>query len=587
MRVLLFSALPVFPMVAAWAQPLGPIEPEDGGLIDLPMLRDPVLTAAPRTVEFDPRFKPMWLLAMDRPEFDLRLDAVKAFIKVREEGMPDLDDVVPALVDRLSNDENIKVRLAAAEALIAFDARQAAEPMLAAAQAPHNIGAGMSLTVDPALAAWGYASAAPVWMRRVEEIDADPIRAASAMRSLAAVNAAEAIEPLRAVATDPDRRIDLRLEAGRAVGAIAKQGLIEPARGLADGDRLDRQITVAMLASHTDADAVALLKTLAVDDDPATAAAALAVLNTIDPAIVVGMAESLTAREDANVRYQVTEALASDGSDESIALLGSLLDDRSVAVRNRAREALAAFDAKPDRRDAVRAELAAALRRDGWRGLEQSALLAGILDDKSTAERLTQLLDRERAEVRLATAAALRQLAVPETLPDMLTRAEVLTDASPDAAPGQSAAFGRETTQLFMAFGEMGYEPAEPVMKQYIPKDSGFDGHARSAAVYALGKLYEGRLNGEYADAFRGRLSDITPMDPEYELVRRFAAIGLGRMGARGALGTLNGFADKEPNGDVGSACRWAIERITGEAPAAPEPIVSRPRDFFLVPLDD
>lgn len=586
-RVLLFSVLPAFSVLLAAAQPLGPIVPEDGGLIDLPMLRDPALAVPESVIEFDPRYKPMWLLAMNRPEFDLRLDSIEAFAEVSRDGMTGLDDVVPALMDRLSNDENIKVRLAAADALAVFDARQAADPMLVASQDLRNVGSGMVLAVDPSLAVWSHAPAVPVWMARLEQVNADPTRAASAMRSLATVKATDAIAPLLDVAIAPNQRVDLRLEAGRALGHIATQGLVEDAQRLAQGARLDRQIAVMMLGSHTDVEAVALLRTLAVDDDPATAAAALGVLNTIDPAVVVGMAAELVDRNDANVRYQAAEALATDGSDESIVLLGELLNDRSVAVRNRAREALVVFAAQSDLGGAVRAELADALERDGWRGLEQSALLAGIIDDKTTSGRLTQLLDHDRAEVRLATAAALRQLAVPETMPMMLDRAKVLTEVYSDSTLGKAAAFGRETTQLFMAFGENRFAPAEAVMKQYIPKSSGFDGDARAAAVYALGKLYEGQLNNEYVGAFRGRLSDINPMDPEYDLVRRFAAIGLGRMNAQAATGVLNRFASDEATTEVGAACRWSITRITGQAPPEPEPIVSRPRDFFLVPLDE
>jgi HEAT repeat protein len=146
-------------------------------------------------------------------------------------------------------------------------------------------------------------------------------------------------------------------------------------------------------------------------------------------------------------------------------------------------------------------------------------------------------------------------------------------------------ALGEETTQLFQAFGQMRYAEAEPLMRRYIPKNSGFYGSARAAAVYALGKLHEDELVDDLARQFASRLSDIDPMNPELNEVRRFAAIGLGRMKAAGQTRVLERFHQEENSSvDIGAATRWALIRITGETMPPLKSLEYREMGWFLEP---
>src|SRR5699024_1673613 len=93
------------------------------------------------------------------------------------------------------------------------------------------------------------------------------------------------------------------------------------------------------------------------------------------------------------------------------------------------------------------------LLSDSWGQLEQAALLAKQLDDKSTARRLVELLDYPRPEVRLAAATALRRFHLPDTMPALLKRAKKLTQMAPSAKKKKAKWIGYETTQLLQAFG--------------------------------------------------------------------------------------------------------------------------------------
>ena len=145
---------------------------------------------------------------------------------------------------------------------------------------------------------------------------------------------------------------------------------------------------------------------------------------------------------------------------------------------------------------------------------------------------------------------------------------------------------GRETTQLMMAMGDMDYRPAEPLMRRYIPKGS-FDVMARAAAIWALGKLREGRADSTLVTLLEGRLADIHPPVPEMEEVRRFSAIALGRMQDAAPLETLHSFLEMEQtNVEIGGACRWAIIQITGEQLPPLRPFDVDQTGWFLKPLE-
>ena len=582
--------------IAIAGEPSEPLAPANGALIDLPMLRDPNLADPPRIAQFDPGLKSLWLSALARPEYDLRVAAIRAFVEARQRGMEDLEDVLPDVLRRLEEDGQADVRLAAARAMVAFDYRDSAAALLHAGGASENIGLDMTGITDVTLARWDYEPARAVWREQasVALALAEPIRAVSAITSLGTVVDPEAAPQLRELVTDQTLTSAVRLAAARALGRCAASGLTAIAASLHESlNSLDRLIAAEMLRSHQDSEAVRVLDRLAGDPNPTVASTALQVLNGIDPQIIVPRAQEFFAHADFNVRLETARAVVTDRTVGSVRLLADRLNDSSVVLRSLARQTLINFDADVALSAAVRQNVQQQLAYDDqehWRALEQAAFIAGVLEIKTMAARLIELLDFGRDEVRLASATAMRMLAIEQTLPALLAHTQKVSKvvkagmAKNDYVP--FVVHGREVTQLFMLFGQIEYAPAHELMRQYIPKHS-YAPMTRSAAIYALGKIYEGNLDKELAGQLTTRLSDVNPMDPEFPTVRRMSAVGLARMNATEKMGTLEHFLDKgSQTADIRGSCRWAIMQMTGKQLPPLEAIKSKQSGWFLEPIE-
>ncbi|MBX9580085.1 MAG: hypothetical protein K2X87_07215, partial [Gemmataceae bacterium] len=198
--------------------------------IDSLMDRDPELPAPAVVTVFPKGLPAAWARALDRPEVDYRCQAALAVADARAKGVAGLEVLIPALVRELDRaDQHPTVRLAAAKALVALDAKGAAAPSFVRLMAADDI--DLREVIEPALAGWGYAPAGAVWLGRLEK---PPYRrpAVLAARGLAALKDPAAVPRLREVMTSPDASAAARLEAAKAVGVI------RPAGGEADADRL-------------------------------------------------------------------------------------------------------------------------------------------------------------------------------------------------------------------------------------------------------------------------------------------------------------------------------------------------------------
>jgi hypothetical protein len=134
---------------------------------------------------------------------------------------------------------------------------------------------------------------------------------------------------------------------------------------------------------------------------------------------------------------------------------------------------------------------------------------------------------------------------------------------------------------LFIAFGDQGYRPAEPLMREYLPKDHPLGLESRAAATWAVGLFYEGNLQPDLVTLFVGRLND-AGIYGDTDQVRDMAAIALGRMKAESALPDLRKFASQGM-----LSCYWAIEQMTGEKTPTPDEEIIVVDDWFLAPLRD
>jgi len=555
-----------------------PFEMWDDPKIEFP---DPITT-------FSPKLVPLWAEALDGPEVDLRREAADNVILAHERGMPGLEGMIEPLRRALRRpDPHPLVALAATRALVALNARQAAEELF-----EHSKTDGMDVAkiVEPALAQWDYGPIRRVWLERLENPKTHRRRLILAISGLATAGEVEAVAKLLELSQSTMVPGDVRLAAARSLGRIKTDGLNTIARKLAEDKSpkkiIDRVIAASLIESHRDESSLKLMTELALDSEPAVAAITLATLLQIDPDHVLPIVEPTIANADANVRRLGARALVARPTLESVKLLGAMLDDPHPGLREYVRQSLEALAEKPGLADQIIDVAVQMLSTSRWRGLEQASLLLTALDHKPAAPRLVELLDFDRPEVFIAAAWGLGQLAVPETFAAMCEKSRIETEKMLSGKP-RDAHVDRQVCHLNQALGRLKYAPCEDILRKNIPKGSPFSPDARAGAIWALGHLHAGNPDDELAALLGARLADIGPMFPEQPPVRMMSAVSLGRMKAEKSLDVLRKFlAADGVYSRVGYACGWTIELITGEPFDKPTAGEQSRMGWFLDPLD-
>ncbi|HZY88655.1 MAG TPA: HEAT repeat domain-containing protein, partial [Gemmataceae bacterium] len=482
-------------------------------LIDSPMYRDPDLPAPPVVTVFPKRAKELWLKALQRPEAEMRFRAADAIALAHRRGMKGMETTVAPLVAVLDRpDQHPTVRLAAARALVTLEAREAAPSLFKQAQAGD---VPLREAVEPALARWDYRPARAMWLERLRD-PATPHRAlVLAVRGLGAVRETEAADRLREMVLSGRTPGPVRLEAARALGAVRGEGLEADAERLAADGLVARLAAAALLQRHQGEAAVRLLRQLARDPEPAVAALAAGRLLEIDPKLVLPVLEHLLASRDAKVRSLGVEALRRLPAEKHVRPLADRLDDAHPEVRVNARRALHEFAAKKELRATVIAEAVRTLAGRQWRALEQAAILLTQLDHKPAAGRLLALLTFDRPEVFVTAAWGLRKLAVPVTLPAVLayvdgeSKRRLTGQDLPNRRGVSGAMIDHQLSQLNQFLGRQKYGPADAVLRRFIPHiGDRLGAESRTAAVWALGLLHEGKGDSGLAGPLQERLKD-------------------------------------------------------------------------------
>ncbi len=554
---------------------------------DDPMWQDPNLALPPPVKYFSKELKELWLQALQRPEVDMKRMAAGTIERAHIRGMTNLEDTIGPLVRELdAPSQHRVVRYAAASALIELNARQAAPVLMKYA----DMSLEMSCLVEPVLARWNYQPMRDVWLKRLNDHPPSRRRLNLAIDALGKLREPTAAKATKKLLLDRSMTVTLRLAAARALARIQTSDLEETARRLAsessDSRTVGRLMAATLLSEHSGDKAKELLIELALDKQPAVAAIAIRRLLRIEPTAVFPHVPQLLKSRDGKLRRLAAECVASVPKTESVKTLEPLLNDPHPDVRNFVRRALAKFSENSNLADPVIEAGRNVIRGESWRGLEQAAILLVVLDDKSVARRLVDLVGNPRFEVRVAAAWGLRKLAVPKALEGMLRMAKRESKRYREIDGTSEAVIG----QLFQAFGQMKYRPAEDFMRdEYLAKKPVYGWHSRAAAAWAIGHLYEGRDNRELAKQLLERLEDVDPPPPafpEYWEVRQMCAVSLGRMKAKSMLEKLKEWRNLEGiDSQIGYTCAWAIHNITGEPLPKPNAQIQAQTDWFLEPV--
>jgi HEAT repeat protein len=560
-------------------------------VIDSPMYQSPAFPGPPVEVIFPEELKPLWLRALQRPEADLRCKAAETIARARQRGMRGLETTVGPLLEALDQaGQTGAVRLAVAQALIALDAREAAPSLLRHAQS----GPGeLREVIEPALARWKYQPAGAVWLARLDDAKAAPHSLTLAIRGLAALGEAQAVERLRQLALSDQSDRTVRVEAGRALAALVPEGLEKDAEtllaGAAGSGLVPRLVAASLLRRHRGDRAVALLQRLAADEEPAVAALALARLVELDMQLVVPMLGGLLANPDAGLRLVAIEVLTRHPDEKKLGLLGDRIADPHLDVRRQARRSLLALAERKDLRSPVIRQGERLLAGGDWRGQEQATMLLAQLDHKPAGPRLVELLTSERPEVYVTAAWGLRRLGNPETLPAVVRHVDA-EERHFRAVTNPNAVIlvDHKLSQLNQLLGQQRHAPAERVLRRFVPRmgPPPFGQESRAAAIWALGLLHEGKPDHDLAKALEERLNDSRSIPPEDLRVRSMSAIAIGRMQAKECLPSLRSYFPEivPPRSLLNNACGWAIQQQTGEAMPPQQTVRPLQRDWFLVP---
>lgn len=557
---------------------------------DFLMDSDPKLQLPKPVKNFDPNLTALWMEALKRPEIDMQRMAAETIARAHLRGFPDLAKAVPRLEEILLADaSHPAARFAAARALIVLESRDLSDKLFEASQ---TYGTDLRQLIEPALAVWDNASAKAVWIERLGSAETRPRDLILAVRGLGKVREQSTLPGLLSITNDLTRNSSVRLEAASSAGKIAETGLEQDAKRLARNARtplfVNQLCAIRLLAHHSSEGAKQLLIELASHDEPAVAAAALQRLNEIDYSLVLPLAETAIRNSDPQVRRQGAMCLLRIPAVSHIAPLSQLLADPHPGLRREVCEGLYELSEKPGFSEPILDAAMRVLAGDKWQGHEQAALLLGTLEHKPAADRLVELLESPRVEVRIPAVWALRKVAVPKTIPALIDQARRLTERRRNEnQPG----LDEQVAHLFEALGVLRAKDAMPLLLEYVPK-TWAQKLSRGAAFWAIGRLKEGTRDAKLEAALAERILDFEPSPSEKIIVKEMSAIALGRMQAVDQAKMMRQYAMGDyieerlvVQGRLKLALGWAIRELTGEELPPPKPLTVSQGSWFLEPL--
>jgi HEAT repeat protein len=438
-----------------------------------------------------------------------------------------------------------------------------------------------------------------MWLDRLRNPQTAQRSLILAIQGLTTVQEAQAAQDLRTILERDTTAVSIQLEAARALGVLCPERLEDQAKRFLAAKAAPtmpaRMIAAWLLHRHSSPEAIAILQRLAEDKEPAVVVIAADRLLALDPDRVIPMVERLLASPDAKVRSLAVELLFQRPTPRNLHLLANQLDDRDPEVRVKARRHLLDLAAKAEHKGLILTEATRVLAGRQWRGLEQATILLTQLDHKPAAQRLVQLLKFDRPDVFITASWGLRKLAVPETLPAVVSHLEVemkrprSANLAEHEKDPRRAIVDHQFSQLNQFLGQQKYKPGLTVLQRFVPRppDDSYP-EARTAAIWALGLIHEGTPDVDLTFNLEERLNDTDSVPWEDARVRGMSAITMARTQAKDAIPSLQKHCPSyEWSTDyVNNACGWGLQKMTGKALPAPKTIQKMWRDWFLTPLD-
>ncbi len=551
---------------------------------DWPMFADPVMPEGKKILIVAEKLIPTWLDALASEDDEIRIDAVQTLRLAAQKKLPGLDVAIEPLMAVVADTENsATIRYTSASVLVLLDASQAKEVFLAGIQDGEY---EMSIITEPSLVKWKVKEMIDIWRART-----DTPKSGTLLRL--------AFKGLAALGTDKDRQsiVDfsasaansnaLRIDASQAIALYSETPYLAEAAELVNGSAADL-IIAANLASpvasqENQAQALEFQKRLCASSVYLAAGIAAEALGQWNQPAVIEMADVLETHKNRRARYAYIVALSNQMTVDRLFLLASYLDDPDPEIRVQVRQWLIEFSAEEDLSAGIVKITEDAVNSQSWRVQEQGMHLAVALDQKQVAPVLIKQLGSQRVEVLVTASWALRRLAVPATLPQVLAYCQSRTnDLMTENLPRDlEYEINEQFAHLYQMFGQMKYKPATKLLMRFTNKVEQLRFRIRASAGWALGKIWEDDLTGApgLEDLLYTRLTDEAPIPPEDNLVKRMCAIGLARIGSSNqkTIDALEKYREATTRQGVPSfsplytGSVWALTKLTGKN--YPEPV--------------
>ncbi|TWT92007.1 HEAT repeat domain-containing protein [Stieleria varia] len=543
---------------------------------EMQMYHRPELPTQQQRERFPEGIVELWAKALQRPDPQLQRMMVDQIADAYRRGMPGLESFIPTMVELAEKpDQSLDVVRAVAQTLITMEAKDHTDRL---ARWAVRYGLPIGKHVEPVLAQWQSTAMREQWIARINQSANNDSELLLAINGAGAIGLDSVVNQLTQWVIDESQSPSIRMAAARALASIDHEGVAATAGQILQGTRqnpmLDEILAVELLRKQTDKQLIPLLSRLADSKTSAVQAGALQILIAIDPELIDPYVDSAILSPDVNLRWVCVQGIAQAPQSNRMVQLARLLDDLNPTLRRDVASLLVQLADDEILSDEIIAGTKAVLNENSWRGCEQACVVMANLDHKAAGVRIVELLPHPRGEVRVASAWALSQLGVETLMPDMVEHGEEVLQKFKDGTftnlmPG----YVEQMAHLFIAFGKQGYRPARGLMSKYMPKDYSLGTHARAAACWALGMIYEGELDKDLVKTMEDQLLDSESMFPEEVPVRRMAAIGLGRMNAESAIPSLRKYL--KGYGEVPLGCHWALNKMLGEPiPTIPDSIV-------------
>lgn len=539
--------------------------------------------------EIQESYLPLWKEALKHDENDLRQELLANIQAVHQSGF-DQSAVADQVRSLIAPENHHTLNMAIAGLLTELNDKASAKKLFELLQ-PKRI--ELAQVIEPALAKWNFEAIKPIWLKRLDQQNVRPTLLRLAIRGLGETNHNPAAAALKKVVMDTAAQPAIRIEAAKSLGKISPEHA-DQAKLLASKpgrkNITDRLCAVLLLSQDDSEAAIKLIQRLMTDEEGAVAGIAWERILELDPALAVQLARKCLSHRDSKVRGHVVTALLKQPNLKRMDLLGKLMADQHPQVRVAARLALVALANQKEKFDKQARVIGMKVVEGAeFQGIEQALILLASLDHKPVAGKAIELLNHDHPKVMKASGWALRVLNVEKTYPKMLDRATELSDIL----------FGRnyarkkklddahldQLAHLFDSFGQSLYEPADPLMRKYVPKNLSLQSNCRPAAITALGKLNSNKKDSDLIESLIRRMNDQVSEPPENQNVCATSAIALGRMNAEEALSDMKSLYDGSPVvSGFDYAAAWAIRELSGEEIAQPVPAIIRQSGFNLEP---